>query len=169
MLDEFLEPKITKEQRQGYYLAKRIPVGRTVVTTIHWSAKLGLAPLEIRHKIGRVTTGRFERRIVVQLPAEMPVLQGGAKATPVVYAERRDKEISGWVQYLGQAQIKTVGTSARVSQGVLQPAATKKGASSDAVTPQTIVATRKQIDATLNPEDVLGDIGQCQQLLGHNI
>ena len=43
--------------------------------TLHWSSEVGLAPLEIRHRIGRIPSGTFKRRIVVQLPDELPVLK----------------------------------------------------------------------------------------------
>ena len=46
-------------------------------------------------------------------------------STPVVFAERRGKEASGWVQYLPREHMKTVGTSARVTivrtQGLSNP------------------------------------------------
>ena len=64
-----------------------------------WSQQLGVAPLEIRHQIGRVPSGRFNRVLVIQLPAEFPVLREGAVATPIRYAELRGKEQSGWVYY----------------------------------------------------------------------
>lgn len=90
----------------------------------------------------------------------MPVLQMGERKTPVVYMERRDKEMSGWVQYLTTAQIKTVGTSARVSLGALPAggAAKKTGGGDSAVTPQSMVATRKQVEASLNPDGVVGSV-----------
>jgi uncharacterized membrane protein YgcG len=160
---DFAAPRAVKEERCGYFVTKRLPHGKVVALTVHWAASLGLAPLEIRHKIGRTGVGRFERRVVVQLPEAMPVLpNGGAHATPVVYAERRDKELSGWVAYQSAEQIKAGASAARVSMGSLQPAASGKGGGGSgggggggsggggsAVTAATAVATRKQVDGVL--------------------
>jgi hypothetical protein len=79
LLDVFHSPNRFKGERLGYVIAKRLPRGRTVVITVHWAAEVGIAPLEVRHKIGRVAVGRFERRIVVQLPSETPVLPEGTR------------------------------------------------------------------------------------------
>ena len=52
--------------------------------TVQWSAEVGVAPLEIRHRLGRTPTGTFARRIVVQVPDDLPVLSQTkcAKPTP---------------------------------------------------------------------------------------
>ena len=43
---------------------------------------------------------------VVQLPDELPVCTQTKFLTPVIYAERRGKEISGWVHYLDREHRK---------------------------------------------------------------
>lgn len=91
--------------------------GASCHMTVNWAPEVGVAPLEIRHKIGRVVVGRFARRIVVQFPPDLPVLREGSMATPTTYAERRAKELSGWVYYTDVATAKAVGASARVIVG----------------------------------------------------
>ena len=75
----------------GYALMRPMRRGAVCHITVHWSAEIGLAPLEIHHTIGRVPVGRFTRRIVVNLPGEIPVLRGSSLASPVTYTPLRDK------------------------------------------------------------------------------
>ena len=62
--------------RIGYAISRPMPKGASVHITIHWSSEVGVAPLEIRHRLGRVDPGvKFSRRVVVQLPEDIPVLK----------------------------------------------------------------------------------------------
>ena len=112
------EPNNTSDERFGYTFTRPMSAGSTCHMTVHWASEIGVAPLEIRHKLGRVPVGRFTRRIVVQFPTELPVLrEGAATTTPTSFAERRSKELSGWVHYTDAATAKAVGASARVLVG----------------------------------------------------
>lgn len=101
----------------GYATSFSMSRGSYVHITVHWSAQIGVAPLEIRHQIGRVPSGRWQRTLVVQLAPELPVLREGSIATPVRYQERRGKEVSGWIYYHDALQCKAVGSNARVAMG----------------------------------------------------
>ena len=59
----------------------------------------------------------FPHPCLVQLPDELPVLKQTKFATPVIFAERRGREQSGWVHYLTREHKQMVGTSARVTIG----------------------------------------------------
>ncbi|KOO53378.1 endcodes part of kinesin [Chrysochromulina tobinii] len=159
-VDCLYEPSRIKDERLGYTFYKPVPNGKVVVLRVDWAEELGLAPLEIRHRVGRAP--RFERRVVVQLPAEMPVLPPGTQATPVVYAERRDKELSGWVQYLTAQQKQTVGNNARVSQGpmVLQ---TEKGG--EKMSASEVTALHKHIESNFDAYTTIGNVGHTQLTL----
>jgi hypothetical protein len=112
------EPNNTSDERFGYTFTRPMSAGSLCHMTVHWASEISVAPLEIRHKLGRVPVGRFTRRIVVQFPAELPVLrEGAATTTPTSFAERRSKELSGWVHYTDAATAKAVGASARVLVG----------------------------------------------------
>ena len=78
--------------------------------TIHWAADFWMAPLQIRHKIGRVAVGRFERQVVVQLPKELPVhLEGGKQVRPLP-------------PHQAAARPASRQASQRASEGASQPA-----------------------------------------------
>ena len=61
-------------------------VQAVVHITVQWSAQVGVAPLEIRHRLGRTPTGTFARRIVVQVPDDLPVLSQ-TKCSPTLPPE----------------------------------------------------------------------------------
>ena len=75
----------TDGARVDYAFVRPMRRGATCHLTVYWSEALGIAPLEIRHKLGRVPTGPCTRRIVVQLPAELPVLQWPSYSHPRIH------------------------------------------------------------------------------------
>ena len=164
------EPNRTNDERVGYALQKAMRVGATCTITVHWSTQIGLPPLEIRHKIGRVPSGRFTRRIVVTLPepACLPVLRPGASATPVRFEARRDRELSGWVDYLDARSSKAVGNAARVSIGALNAPLNTNPRETVIATAADVAVTRKLVQSPkANAEAVrfIGSIGEAQVLL----
>ena len=159
-------PSKQTAERVDYTWGRHMRRGAACHFTVHWAADLGVAPLEIRHKLGRVPTGTFVRRIVVQLPDTLPVLQKEKCrfAAPVTYAERRGKEASGWVTYLSREHAKTVGTSARVTIGAAAPPISASSANLT-VAPAAMAATRLAIaGAEANAAVALriGSIGESQ-------
>ena len=116
-------PSRVDAERVDYVFARHMRRGAPCHLSVHWAAEIGLAPLEIRHTLGRLPTGSFTRRIVIQLPSELPVVpRDKCRFTaPVVYAERRGKELSGWLHYLGRDHAKATGTHARVAVGAAAP------------------------------------------------
>ena len=135
--------------------SKRIPRGKIVAITVHWSAQLA-CPAEIRHKIGRVPVAVLSGAVATADDHASDAAWPAAFA--MRYAERRDKEMSGWVRYLsGPDQEHRYGDPVHLE---LSPRAVRRRGSDEAVTPQTIADTRKQVDASLNAEDVVGSVVQ---------
>jgi hypothetical protein len=67
------QPSKVSDQRVDYIFTRPMRRGATVHIRVHWGAEIGVAPLQIVHKLGRETLGRetsgvFARHIVVQLP-----------------------------------------------------------------------------------------------------
>ena len=112
-------PGARNEAMEYRYVRERPSKPTMVIITVHWAARLHLAPLEIRFTPPSLTDA-YRRRIVVQMPPTIvgPPTRGnvedGSGGLPLVYETRIEKDplSSGWISYL-------VGMNGSRSQGLI--------------------------------------------------